>query len=199
MSDKQDENFNFTAVDENDIRKIADKLDNKKSCGIDGLSNIIMKSIIDILFKPLTIINNPMLEAGVFPDKLKIAKVIPLFKKGGPTMLTNYRPISLLPSRSKIFKKIIYQQLYAHFDNSTLFFKSQYGFRKGLFTEMASLELVDRILSFIDNGDTPIGIFLDLSNTFDTLNHNILLHKLKHYGLCKNSTGLMKNYLKNRT
>ena len=64
---------------------------------------------------------------------------------------------------------------------------------------MASLELVDRILSFMDNGDTPIGIFLDLSKAFDTLNPNILLHKLKHYGLSKNSTGLIKKYLENRT
>ena len=81
LSDKRDENFNFTAVDENDIRKIADKLDNKKSCGIDGISSIIMKSIINILIKPITIIINQMLETGVFPDKLKVAKVIPLFKK----------------------------------------------------------------------------------------------------------------------
>ena len=64
---------------------------------------------------------------------------------------------------------------------------------------MASLELVDKILSFMDNGDTPIGIFLDLSKAFDTLNHNILLHKLKHYGLSKNSTRLIKNYLENKT
>ena len=140
-----------------------------------------------------------MLETGVFPDKLKVAKVIPLFKKGDPTLLTNYRPISLLLSLSKIFEKVIYQQLYAYFENSNLFFKGQYGFRKGHSTEMASLELVDRILSFMDNGDTPIGIFLDLSKAFDTLNHNILLHKLKHYVLSKNSTGLIKNYLENRT
>ena len=88
MSDKRDENFNFTAVDENDIRKIAEKLDNKKSCGIDGISNIIliiMKSIINILIKPSTIIINQILESGFFSDKLKIAKVIPLFKKGDPT------------------------------------------------------------------------------------------------------------------
>ena len=199
MSDKRDENFNFTAVDENNIRKIADKLENKKSCGIDGISNIIMKSIINILIKPISIIINQMLETGVFPNKLKVAKVIPLFKKGDPTLLTNYRPISLLPSLSKIFEKVIYQQLYAYFENSKLFFKGQYGFRKGHSTEMASLELVDIILSFMDNGDTPIGIFLDLSKAFDTLNHNILLHKLKHYGLSKNSTGLIKNYLENRT
>ena len=187
----------FTAVDENDIRKIAGKLDNKKSCGIDGISNIIMKSIINILIKPITIIINQMLETGILPDKLKVAKVIPLFKKGDPTLLTNYRPI--LPSLSKIFEKVIYQQLYAYFENSNLLIKGQYGFRRGHSTEMASLELVDRILSFMDNCDTPIGIFFDLSKSFDTLNHNILLHKLKHYGLSKNSTGLIKNYLENRT
>ena len=93
MSDKLDENVNFTAVDENDIRKITEKLDNKKSCGIDGIYNIIlniMKSIINILIKPSTIIINQILESGFFSDKLKIAKVIPLFKKGDPTLLTNY-------------------------------------------------------------------------------------------------------------
>ena len=84
LSDKRDENVNFTAVNENDIRKIADKLDNKKSCGIDGISNIIMKSIINILIKPLTIIFNQMLETGVFPDKLKAAKVILYLKKEIP-------------------------------------------------------------------------------------------------------------------
>ena len=84
MSDKRDEHFNFTAVDENDIRKIADKLDNKKSCGIDGISNIILKSIINILIKPITIIINQMLETGVFPDKLKVANVILYLKKEIP-------------------------------------------------------------------------------------------------------------------
>ena len=127
-----------------------------------------------------------------FPNKLKVAKVIPLFKKGDSTLLTNYRPISLLPSLSKIFEKVIYQQLYAYFENLNLFFKGQYGFRKGHSTEMAYLELVDRILPFMDNGDTPIGIFLDLSKACDTLNHNNFLHKLKHYGLSKNSTGLLQ-------
>ena len=88
-------------------RTISEKLDNKKSCGIDEISNIIMKSIITILIKPLTIIINQILETGLFPDKPKIAKVSPLFKKGDPTLLTNYRPISLLPSLSKIFEKVI--------------------------------------------------------------------------------------------
>ena len=102
------------------LKKIADKLDNKKSCEIDGISNIIMKSIINILIKPITIIINQMLKTVVFPDKLKVAKVIPLFKKGDPTLLTHYRPISLLPSLSKIFEKVIYQQLYAYFQTCSL-------------------------------------------------------------------------------
>ena len=84
LSNNQDENFNFTAVDENDIRKIAEKMDNKKSCGIDEISNIILKFIIDILINPLTIINNQILETGLFTDKLKIAKVTYLFKKRDP-------------------------------------------------------------------------------------------------------------------
>ena len=84
--------------------------------------------------------------------------------------MTKYRPISLLPSFSK---NIIYQQLHAYFEDSNLFFKGQYGFRKGHSTEMASLELVDKIVSFMDNGDTPIRIFLDFLKAFYTLNHTI--------------------------
>ena len=99
----------------------------------------------------------------------------------------------------RYLKKLYINNYILYFENSNLFFKGQYGFRKSHSTEMASLELVDRILYFMDNGDTPIGIFFDLSKAFDTLNHNILLHKLKHYGSSKNSTGLIKNYLENRT
>ena len=139
-----------------------------------------------------------MLTTGIFPDKLKIAKVIPLFKKGGKSILSNYRPISLLPSISKLFEKVIYQQLYKYFEDSNLFYESQYGFRKGHSTELASLELVNRLLSEMDKGEVPLAIFIDLSKAFDTLDHDILLYKLKCYGLTGNSINLLKCYLTNK-
>ena len=124
-----------------------------------------------------------MLTTCIFPDKLKIAEVIPLFKKGDKSIFSNYRPISLLPSISKLFEKVIYQQLYKYFEDLNLFYESQYGFRKGHSTELASLELVNRLLSKIDKGEVPLAIFIDLSKAFDTLDHDILLYKLKCYGL----------------
>ena len=114
-------------------------------------------------------------------------------------MFTNYRPISLLPSISKIFEKVIYKQLYVYFQESELFYNSQYGFRKGHSTELAVLELVDRLIHQMDEGKIPVGIFLDLSKAFDTLDHDILLYKLKYYGISGTPLKLIKHYLTNRT
>ena len=141
---------------------------------------------------------NQILTTGIFPDKLKIAKVIPLFKKGDKSIFSNYRPIFLLLSISKLFEKVIYQQLYKSFEDSNLFYESQYGFRKGHSRELASLELVNRLLSKMDKGGVPLAVFIDLSKAFDTLDHDILLYKLKCYGLTGKSINLLKCYLTNR-
>ena len=84
---------------------------------------------------------------------------------------------------SKVIEKIIFNQLSSYFENNKLFYDSQYGFRPNHCTEQATLELTDRIISAMDNNDVPIGIFLDLSKAFDTIDHNILLQKLEHYGI----------------
>ena len=119
----------------------------------------------------------------VFPDKLKIAKVIPLFKKGDESLIENYRPIFLLSSISKVFERIVFNQLYKYLDDNNLLFDSQYGFRKHHSTELAAVELIDRIYETMDQGDIPISIFLDLFKAFDTLDHSILLNKLEYYGV----------------
>ena len=124
-----------------------------------------------------------MLRTGIFPNKLKIAKVIPLYKNKDDTHITNYRPISILPSISKIFEKVIYIQLYDYFTDNDLFSHSQYGFRSNHSTELAVLEVIDRIILDMDKGKLPINIYLDLSKAFDTLDFNILLDKLRHYGI----------------
>ena len=139
-----------------------------------------------------------MLNTGIFPEKLKNAKIKPIFKKGGNTCFTKYRPISLLPAISKIFERVIYNQLTKYFQNNKSFFSSQYGFRKEHSTELACIEIVDRIIMSLDENETPINIYLDLSKAFDTLNHNILLSKLRYYGIKYTEYSLFKIYLSNR-
>ena len=146
----------------------------------------------------LTLIVNQMLFTGILPDYLKTAKVIPLFKKGKQELLDNYRPISLLPSLSKIFEKVISNQIHMHFEPNNLFYTGQYGFRKKHSTQLAALELVDRITQDLDIGKTPISIFIDLSKAFDTLDHNILISKLQYYGIGGVSLQLLCSYLSNR-
>ncbi len=136
-----------------------------------------------------------MLNTGIFPDKLKIAKINPIYKKDDENLFTNYRPISLLPAISKVFEKVIFQQMYAFFQDKILFYCAQYGFRAGHSTEFAALELVDRIILNMDKMETPIGIFLDLSKAFDTLDHEILLKIFNFYGFHGTALKLMESYL----
>ena len=118
------------------------------------------------------------------PSKLKLAKVIPIFKKNDNKKFDNYRPISLLSSVSKIFERVVFNQLYNFFQEHNLLFESQYGFRKLHSTDLAALELIDRINKQIDQRKIPFSIFLDLSKAFGTLNHDILMKKLHyHVGL----------------
>ena len=189
-----------------DIIEIINSLKPKVSSGLDELSNKIIKLIKDVIAPPLTIIINQMLNTGLFPDQLKISKVIPLFKKGDDKLFSNYRPISL-STISKIFEKVIFMQVSEYFENNNLIFNSQYGFRKKHSTEMAALHLTDCLnfqmetdcLNFqMDDMRTPLNIFLDLSKAFDTLNHDILLAKLKHYGINGIAYTLFETYIRNR-
>ena len=154
----------------------------KNSAGFDGISTNLLKSIMPTILRPLTLILNQSLATGIFPDNLKIAKVIPLYKKDDCLIMDNYRPVSLLTSISKIFEKTVHNQISKYFKDNNLFYKSQYGFREEHSTELASLELVDRVMEAFEKKHTPLAVYMDLSKAFDTLDHKILLHKLKYYG-----------------
>ena len=119
-----------------------------------------------------------MITSGIFPDDLKIDKIIPLYKKGDINSITNYRPISLLSTLSKIFERVIFIQLYTYFDDNNLLSEQQYGFRANHSAELAAVKLVDYIKYSIDRKCTPVNIYIDLSKAFDTLNFDILLYKL---------------------
>ena len=177
---------------------IIDSLKPKTSSGMDEISNKTLKVLKNEIAAPLTVIINQMLYTGIFPDALKVSKVIPLYKKDDKQLFSIYRPISLLLSISKIFEKVILIQLTEYLNNNNILHKNQYGFRKHHSTELASLHLVDKIYYKMDSNEIPVNVDIDLSKAFDSLDHNILLSKLKFYGVTGVSLDLMSSYLSNR-
>ena len=191
--------FNFDYTNPDDIEKIIRNLRPKSSSGYDNISTKLLKEIEHVISRPLSIIVNQSLCTGIFPEKLKIAKVIPLYKKDDNKSFGNYRPISLLSSISKIFERVAFNQLYTYLTSNDLLYESQYGFRKHHSTELAALEFTDRIKKEMDAKKIPFSIFLDLSKAFDTLDHSVLLSKLQFYGIRDTALNWFKSYLSNRT
>jgi retron-type reverse transcriptase len=190
--------FKFSPVDSHTVLKVIDHLKRKTSCGFDGLSNKLLKEIKYEILDCLTVIINQSFATNIFPDKMKLAKVVPLYKKNENYVFDNYRPISLLPTISKVIEKIMHAQILDHFNKYNLMFNGQYGFRQNHSTELAALEVIDQIVCQMDKNEIPLNIFLDLSKAFDCINHNILLFKLKYYGFQDSSHKLIQSYLANR-
>ena len=175
-----------------------DNLENKNSSGHDGISNKILKFIKFEISNSLALIINQMITTGIFPESFKTSKIVPLFKKGESSLLTNYRPISLLPTISKIFERIIHDQMYTYLNGNNLLAEQQYGFRKLHSTEYAAVNLIDHVAKQMESGHTPCNLYIDLSKAFDTLSLNILLRKLKYYGFTGTELKLLTSYLINR-
>ena len=180
------------------VEKIILELSSKNSCGSDGLSTNFLKRISKIIAAPLSVIINQSLVTGIFPVRLKTAKVIPLFKKGDDHVFDNYRPISLLSSISKVVEKIVFIQFYDYFSKQNLLYDGQYGFRKIHSTELTAVELVDRIRLYMDKGQIPLSVFWGLSKAFDTLDHSILLTKLNFYGFSGSALMWFQSYLSHK-
>jgi hypothetical protein len=160
------------------VKKIISKLQPKLSFDANGVSTKMIKFIGDVIALPLSHIFNISLREGVFPLKLKMCRVIPIFKAGNVQDCDNYRPISLLSSISKVLEKIVAQKLISHLLDNDLLYVHQYGFLPNRSTEHNLLQIVDYITKALDEGNYCIGVFLDLRKAFDVCSHAILLKKL---------------------
>ena len=178
LSERIESSFDFRLVDSHDVKQIIKRIETSRSNGHDGISSELIKLISCDIADSITLIINQSLKSGIFPDQLKIAKVTPIYKKDDKKINTNYRPISALTVVRKVFETVIHEQLSDYFSSNNLFSAQQYGFRKNSSTELAALELINRLLAQLKNHVTPINFHLDLAKAFDSLTHDILLDKL---------------------
>ena len=171
----------------------------KNSCpGSDGITAKVLKFSCNVILEPLCHVLNLSLSNGYFPDELKIAEVIPVFKSGDAMKLINYRPVSMLSVFSKLLERIMYNRLNSFIQKQNILYKYQFGFRVKHSTNSALITLVDKILMTWEKGECMLGLFLDLSKAFDCVNHNVLLRKLYIYGIRGLVLQWFTTYLKDR-
>ena len=174
-------------------------LDGNKSSGSSSIPVKLLKIALPVIINPLCKLINHSFTSGIFPDTVKISKVIPIHKGGSTQDVNNYRPISLLSIFSKIIEKLMHMRLYSFLEQQKSIFPSQFGFQKNKSTMHSLIEIVEKIKYCIEEKKYGCGIFIDLKKAFDTVNHNILLNKLEHYGVRGTSLSWFSSYLNNRS
>ena len=179
---KENSTFQFTPVDTRQVEKVFGKFKSSMGSGLDGIANFFLKAGLPILAEFLCDIFNLSLATGVFLDCWKVARVAPIFKNGEQTDRSNYRPISVLPVLSRVFEKLVYNQLYEYLEENKHLFLHQSGFRSLHSVVTSLLNNTNDWYVNIDNGKYTAMVFINLKKAFDTVNHQILLAKLKKYG-----------------
>ena len=173
----------FTHVTAEELKTITKGFKDGKAPRADNIPIIPIISVItktlDLISDPLLSIINLSLSSGVFPDRLKISKIIPIFKSDNASLAQNYRPISILPTFSKIFERAVYNHIFQFLVDNDILFKHQFSFRPGHSTSHTLINFVNKVANAVDCQKYLAGIFLDLSKAFHTLDHAIQLSKLE--------------------
>ena len=182
----------------NELKDAFYSLKSNKSSGNDDISYNAIKKCFGGLCEPLRYLFNISIKKDVFPDDLKIVRVTLIYKGKDSSDVSNYRPISVLPCFSKILEHIMYNRLYKYLIENNILYSKQFGFQNGHSTDHAVVQLVDQIIESFENNKYTLGVFIDLSKAFDTVDHSILLKKLELYGITDRNHGWLKSHLSNR-
>jgi hypothetical protein len=185
-------------VDSTEIYRIIMTLKNSKASGYDSITTKVLKSCAQYICIPLAHVINLSFVEGIFPEKLKLSIVKPLFKKGNKQDPSNYRPIALIPVISKILEKAFYTRMYGFLTKYDILCPEQYGFRGNKSTTQACFELIKYVTESINNNIPVASVFLDMSKAFDSVNHSKLLCKIERYGVRGRAYDWLKSYLQDR-
>ena len=169
-----------------------------KSAGLDNIKASVVKCVKEEIVVPLSHLINSSMKTGIFPDAMKTAVVTPIYKNGAKNNITNYRPVSVLSAFSKLFERAMCNRLTNYLEKNNILDKHQYGFRKGHSTDLAMVTVNDYILKALEDKDSVLAVYMDLSKAFDVLDHKILLKKLLCYGIRGPAYDWIKSYLSNR-
>ena len=197
MKDRNNFVFIIAHTSTEEILEIINHLETKSS-GAASIPIKLLKIIPDLIIIPLTKIINTSFSTGEYPNKLKIVKVIPIHKGDSKTDVNNYRPISLLSIFDKIIENLMHIRLYQFLESNNILYNNQYGFGKNSSTTHALLKITEQIRESIENKKYGYVVFIDLKKAFDTVNHDILIQKLEHYGIRNNRLKWFQSYLNNR-
>ena len=190
--------FKLNPISEMFAYKELSKMTANKAIGLDKISARLLRDAARVIAPPLTYIINHSSKIGKFPSHWKCVKVTVLFQQGDGTNMDNYRPISVLPTVSKVIERATDTQLYAFLESHQLPGENQFGFRRGRSTPLALTQFTDEMRANMDNGLVNGVTFLDLKKAFDTVDHTILIHKLKALGVSKVCLAWFQSYLTSR-
>ena len=190
--------FVFKSINAEQVREAIGKLRTSKSFGDDGISSYFLKLAMPFIEDSLVFLFNTSLETSQFPDSWKIARVSPIFKDGDKTEKSNYRPISVLPVVSRLFEKLVFNQLYQYLNDNCFINSNQSGFRELHSTVTCLLKNTNDLYSGMDTGNLAGMVFVDLKKAFDTVDHQILCGKLESYGVLHRELAWFGSYLSNR-
>ena len=166
-----------------------------KAAGLDNLPTSVLKDTLPLIVKPLCHVLNLSLAQGKIPEAWKLARVSPIFKGGDVTDPLNYRPISVLPVMSKVLERLVFNQLYKYLNDNNLLTDSQFGFRPKFSTLLALITITENIRKALDEGLTVGFVTLDLKKAFDLIPHEVIIEKLRKYGVDSESLAWFKDYL----
>ena len=190
--------FKFSHVSVPEVKKHLKQLKRKKAEGIDEIPNCILRDCAHELAMPIPHIINLSLKSAQIAENLKTAKTTPIFKDGEKSKYTNYRPILVLQTISKILERCVYNQLICHLESHNILSLKQYGFHKKHHMEIATVLFLDEIHKAMDCGNLTGALFVDLSKAFDTVSHSSILDKLQTYGISGNEKAWLTDYLFHR-